>query len=202
MMDKDWKDALFEGWDDSTIVLGKRDSDVTRLTDPSPLKTTPNNDTRDGENTSLKVESSKGKGEGGSDSKTGMRTEPPSPQPRTLLKKRPTSTRPSVEIFQSSMMMGDDDDEDNNNNDDKNDDGDDDSKSKQSRASVDDNSSVDTIGSNDERRLSDKVRKAWRGVTGQRLADPLEQWMVKHSGGTLREVSMRRPPRRESSDKQ
>ncbi|TRX95454.1 hypothetical protein FHL15_003785 [Xylaria flabelliformis] len=103
-------------------------------------------------------------------------------------------------MFQSLMIDddGDDDDNDGNGNDDN---CDDDYKSKENRASVGDNSSVNTVDSNDERRLSDKVRKAWRGVTGQRLADPLEQWMVKHSGGTLREVPLRRRYR-ESADKQ
>lgn len=109
---------------------------------------------------------------------------PPSPQPQTPLKKRPTSTRPSVEIFRSPAT----DDGDVN-------------KSKKNRVSVGDNSSIYTVDSNDERRLSDRVKKAWRGVTGQRLADPLEQWMVKHSGGTLRDAPVHRPFR-EPSDKQ
>ncbi|KAI0865102.1 hypothetical protein F4860DRAFT_344674 [Xylaria cubensis] len=202
-MDKDWQDALFESWDNSDVVLGRRDSGDTR-TDPSPVKA-PSHGTRDGESKSRAVKKRKGKG--GLVSETGMCTEPSSPRPRTPLDKRPASTRPSVEMFQSLMI--DDDDGDGNDNDDNdgngdsggdNDDGDD-YKRKESRASVGDNSSVNTIDSNDERRLSDKVRKAWRGVTGQRLADPLEQWMVKHSGGTLREVPLRRRYR-ESSDKQ
>ncbi|KAI1753567.1 hypothetical protein F4782DRAFT_545783 [Xylaria castorea] len=186
-MDKDWQDALFEGWADSDVVLRRRDSNDTTRTGPLPVKTS-SHSPRDTENESLTTVE-KSKGDGGPDGETGMRTEPPSPQPRTPLKKRPAaSARPSsVEIFQSPVI----DDDDN-----------DDGKSKKSRASVGDNSSVYTVDSADERRLSDKVRKAWRGVTGQqqRLADPLEQWMVKHSGGTLRDAPVRRPLR-ESSDR-
>jgi hypothetical protein len=101
---------------------------------------------------------------------TSLASQPPSPQPRSPLKRRPTSTRPSGETFRSLLVD------------------DDDSRSKQSSFSVGDNSSIYTLDSNDERRLSDKVKKAWRGVTGQKYVDPLEQWMAKHSGGTLRDV--------------
>ncbi|KAI0443894.1 hypothetical protein F4803DRAFT_287263 [Xylaria telfairii] len=178
-MDRDWQDALFESWADSDMVLRQRNSDDARI-DLSPVKT-PNRSPKSNEARSPAVEDSKGGR--GPESETGMVTEPPSPQPQTPLKKQPASTRPSVEIFRSPAT----------------DDGD--VKSKKNRVSVGDNSSIYTVDSNDERRLSDRVKKAWRGVTGQRLADPLEQWMVKHSGGTLRDAPVHRPSR-ESSDKQ
>ncbi|KAI0872258.1 hypothetical protein GGS24DRAFT_22757 [Hypoxylon argillaceum] len=115
----------------------------------------------------------------GSDSETKAPKEPPSP-----LKRRPTSTRPSGETFRS--LLADDDER----------------RSKQSGSfSVGDNSSLYTLDSNDERRLSDKVKKAWRGVTGQKNLDPLEQWMIKHSGGTLRDVGASRPSKPSSSEK-
>ncbi|KAI0106442.1 hypothetical protein GGR51DRAFT_169526 [Nemania sp. FL0031] len=118
----------------------------------------------------------------GSDSETKTPKEPPSPQSRSPLKRRPTSTRLSAETYRS---LGIDDD---------------DRKSKKSSFSMGDSSSLYTLDSNDERRLSDKVKKAWRGVTGQKYVDPLEQWMVKHSGGTLREVGASRSPKK-STDK-
>ncbi|KAI0459944.1 hypothetical protein F5B21DRAFT_523835 [Xylaria acuta] len=177
-MDRDWQDALFASWADSDdVVLRRRNSDDTR-TDPSPVKT-PNHGAKDNENEPLTIEDSKG--DGGPDGETGVLAEPLSPQPQTPLKKRPAaSTRPSVDIFRSPVI-----------------DGGDDGKSRQSRVSV----CSSSIDSGDERRLSDKMRKAWRGVTGQRLADPLEQWMVKHSGGTLRDAPVSRPFK-ESSDRQ
>ncbi|KAI1125870.1 hypothetical protein F5Y10DRAFT_246048 [Nemania abortiva] len=119
----------------------------------------------------------------GSDSETKASKEPPSPQAWSPLKRRPTSTRQSAETYRS---LGVDDDIDR--------------KSKQSSFSIGDNSSIYTLDSNDERRLSDKVKKAWRGVTGQKYMDPLEEWMVKHSGGTLRDVGASRSPKK-SSDK-
>lgn len=110
----------------------------------------------------------------------------PSVSSSHLLKKRPTSTsaRPSTELFRSLMVADDDD-----------------SKSKKSSFSQGDNSSIYTVDSNDERRLSDKVKRAWRGVTGQKNLDPLEQWMVTHSGGTLRDMPVGRSYRN-SSDNQ
>lgn len=78
---------------------------------------------------------------------------------------------------------------------------DDDSKSKKSSFSQGDNSSIYTVDSNDERRLSDKVKRAWRGVRGQKNLDALEQWMVTHSGGTLRDMPVGRSYR-DSSDNQ
>ncbi|KAI8952270.1 hypothetical protein F4801DRAFT_541693 [Xylaria longipes] len=182
-MDRDWQEALFESWADSDVVLRRRNSNDTR-TDSSPVKT-PKHGAGDNKNEPLTAKSSKG--EEGPYSETGMPTEPPSPQPQpqTPLKKRPASTRPSADIFRSP---GNDDDDG------------DDGKSRQNRASVGDNSSIYTVDS-DERRLSDKVKKAWRGVTGQRLVDPLEQWMVKHSGGTLRDAPVNRPFR-ESAERQ
>lgn len=110
-------------------------------------------------------------------SETEMSKEPPtSPPAPSPLKKRPTSSRPSGETFRSLIID------------------DDDVKSKKSSLSVgDSSSSIYTIDSNDERRLSDKVKKAWRGVTGQKQAvDPLERWMVRHSGGTLKDVPISR----------
>ncbi|KAK5631008.1 hypothetical protein RRF57_006723 [Xylaria bambusicola] len=72
-----------------------------------------------------------------------------------LRKKRPTSTRASEEIFKSPAV-------------------DDDDSSKKSTASAGDSSSID---SNEDRRLSDKMKKAWREVRGQQgRGDPLEQW--------------------------
>ncbi|TRX95455.1 hypothetical protein FHL15_003786 [Xylaria flabelliformis] len=70
-MDKDWQDALFESWDNSDVVLGRRDSDDTR-TNPSPVKA-PSRGTRDGEDKSRTVK--KRKGRGGLANETGMRTE-------------------------------------------------------------------------------------------------------------------------------
>lgn len=110
------------------------------------------------------------------DSETEMSKEPPTrPPSQSPLKKRPTSTRPSAETFRSLVID------------------DDDCKSKKSSLSVGDSSSIYTIDSNDERRLSDKVKKAWRGVTGQKQAvDPLERWMATHSGGTLKDMPVGR----------
>ncbi|KAI1305722.1 hypothetical protein F5Y03DRAFT_355656 [Xylaria venustula] len=126
------------------------------------------------------------KGEEGPDSQTETPKEPPSSEPPSPLKKTLSSTRTSSEIFRS--LTADDDD----------------SKSKRSRLSVgDSSSSTHTVDSNEERRLSDKMKKAWREVRGQSRLDPLEQWMVKHSGGTFREFK-EKPGRQafgESSDK-
>ncbi|KAI0427328.1 hypothetical protein F5Y09DRAFT_35789 [Xylaria sp. FL1042] len=108
--------------------------------------------------------------------------EPPSSAPQSPLKKRPSSTRTSVDIFRTLTID------------------DDDSKSKQNRFSVGDGSSIHTVDSNDDRRLSDKMKKAWREVRGQSRLDPLEQWMVKHSGGTFTEKP-RRQAFGESSDR-
>ncbi|KAI0805764.1 hypothetical protein GGR55DRAFT_254995 [Xylaria sp. FL0064] len=108
--------------------------------------------------------------------------EPPSSEPQSPLKKRPSSTRTSADIFRSLTIEGAD------------------GKSKQNRLSVGDSSSIHTIDSNDDRRLSDKMKKAWREVRGQSRLDPLEQWMVKHSGGTFKEKA-RRQAFGESSDR-
>ncbi|KAI0977063.1 hypothetical protein F4678DRAFT_842 [Xylaria arbuscula] len=126
------------------------------------------------------------KGVEGPDSETETPKEPPSSEPPSPLKKALSSLRTSSEIFRSLTVD------------------DDDSKSKKSRLSVgDSSSSIHTVDSNEERRLSDKVKKAWREVRGQSRLDPLEQWMVKHSGGTFREFK-EQPGRQtsgESSDK-
>ncbi|KAI1425848.1 hypothetical protein F5Y12DRAFT_322252 [Xylaria sp. FL1777] len=124
------------------------------------------------------------KGVEGSDNetKTPKEAQPPSSEPASPLKKRPGSTRESLEIFRSPS------------NDD------DDCKSKQSSPSAGDRSSIHTVDSIDDRRLSDKMKKAWREVRGQSRLDPLEQWMVKHSGGTFKEKP-RHQTFGESSDK-
>ncbi|KAI1352148.1 hypothetical protein F5Y01DRAFT_100564 [Xylaria sp. FL0043] len=132
-----------------------------------------------------KMSSMKGnaKGAEGSDSETeAPPKEPPSSEPQSPLKKRPSSTRTSADIFRSLTVGGDN------------------GKSKQNRLSVGDSSSIHTIDSNDDRRLSDKMKKAWREVRGQSRLDPLEQWMVKHSGGTFKEKP-RRQAFGESSDR-
>ncbi|TGJ85774.1 hypothetical protein E0Z10_g2977 [Xylaria hypoxylon] len=98
------------------------------------------------------------KGVEGSDSETGTPNELLRSEPQSPLKKRPTSTRASVETSRSLTIS------------------DDGSKSKQSRLSVGDSSSIHTTDSNDDRRMSDKVKKAWKEVTGQNNLDPLEQW--------------------------
>ncbi|KAI0525488.1 hypothetical protein F5B22DRAFT_343950 [Xylaria bambusicola] len=104
----------------------------------------------------------------------------PNSGPSSPSKKRPTSTRASEEIFKSLAV-------------------DDDDSSKKSTASAGDTSSID---SNEDRRLSDTMKKAWREVRGQQgRGDPLEQWMVKHSGGTFTEKP-RRQVFGEPSDKQ
>ncbi|KAI0490561.1 hypothetical protein F4859DRAFT_508362 [Xylaria cf. heliscus] len=190
-MDKDWQDTLFKTWTDSDVALRRPGSNHTQ-SDHSPSKT-PNHSPKSKGNESLTAEDSKE--DERRDSEAGTFTEPPSPQPRTPLKRRPASTRPSVDMFRSPGT----DDSNNSNSNSNNDDG----KSKQSRASVGDDGSVYTVDStDDERRLSDRVKKAWRGVTGQKLADPLEQWMVKHSGGTLRDAPPVNRPPKEPSDRQ
>ncbi|RWA12810.1 hypothetical protein EKO27_g2279 [Xylaria grammica] len=123
------------------------------------------------------------KGVEGPDSETDMSNEPLNSAVPSPLKKRPISARASIEIARSLAI------------------GDDDGKKKQSRLSVGDNSSIHTTDSTDDRRMSDKVKKAWKEVTGQNNLDPLEQWMVKHSGGTFVEKP-RAPPFREDSDEQ
>ncbi|KAI0546673.1 hypothetical protein F4679DRAFT_407060 [Xylaria curta] len=179
MTDQDWAAAL-KDWDVESFG-------GAHLTRPASLET-PRRAAEVGGDASL------AKAKGGSDSNTGMRTE-----------KLSALTRPSVEIISNSMRIDDNDENNNNknNNDSKNDDDDSSSENEKSKRSKtpEYNSSDDTTDSNDERRLSNKVKKAWRGVRGQKLADPLEQWMVKHSGGTLRDVPITRSPRGGSPNK-
>ncbi|KAI0205095.1 hypothetical protein F4808DRAFT_273115 [Astrocystis sublimbata] len=183
-MDRDWQEVIFESWTDTEVVLKQLSSIDPRGT-PSPVKTPTRSTT-----TSIKLESpelKKLKGEGTPTSESKKRTEPPSPRtPISPFKRRPVSTRPSSIVTLRSPFTDDLD-----------------GKSRRSRVSVCDTSSIHTFdtSSNDERRLSSKVKKAWRGVRGQRL-DPLEEWMVKHSGGTLREAPPAGRESRESSDKQ
>ncbi|KAI2643162.1 hypothetical protein GGS21DRAFT_1666 [Xylaria nigripes] len=109
---------------------------------------------------------------------------------RLSLRKAPTSTRSSMELFRSRRRDENNDEED--------------AKSKQGSGQWDSGSSnyattttttttntttTTTTTTTEERRLSDKMKKAWRGVTGQRTGgDQLEQWMARHSGGTLRDT--------------
>ncbi|KAI0536579.1 hypothetical protein GGR58DRAFT_383931 [Xylaria digitata] len=126
------------------------------------------------------------KGAEGSDNETAVSNEPLSSETRSPFKKPTTPAHPSADISRSLTI------------------GDDDSKSRQSRLSVGDSSSIHTTDSNDDRRMSDKVKKAWKEVRGQNNLDPLEQWMVKHSGGTFVEKP-RVPPipsLRDDSDEQ
>ncbi|KAF2971885.1 hypothetical protein GQX73_g1708 [Xylaria multiplex] len=124
------------------------------------------------------------KGVEGPDNETAVSNEPPSSETQSPYKK-PMAT-PSSDISRGLTIS------------------DDDSKSRQNRLSVGDSSSIHTADSNDDRRMSDKVKKAWKEVRGQNNLDPLEQWMVKHSGGTFVEKP-RVPPItsfRDDSDEQ
>ncbi|KAI1822010.1 hypothetical protein F4861DRAFT_425309 [Xylaria intraflava] len=100
--------------------------------------------------------------------------EKPSSLPvQSRVKKQSISARSSMEIFRIRKSENDDDGK---------------GKQQGGAAAGDAGGSIHTTAGHDERRLSDKVKKAWRGVTGQKNWDPLEQWMIKHSGGTLRDV--------------
>ncbi|KAI1365877.1 hypothetical protein F5Y08DRAFT_165007 [Xylaria arbuscula] len=122
--------------------------------------------------------------------------QPPSPGPSTPTKKqkqRPTSTRASDEIFKTPPNRKRENC--NHDDDETGDEGKGKGKKRNSHASNagdSTTSSSSSADSNEEKRLSDKVKKAWREVRGQSgCRDPLEQWMVKHSGGTFKEKPRR-----------
>ncbi|KAI0401319.1 hypothetical protein F4802DRAFT_580872 [Xylaria palmicola] len=195
MMDTELHEALFKGWADPDLGIelqgfdGALSPPRTRTHTHTDFLLSPAAGTPDHSSTGEKEGEipAMGSPEGAEvpDSETDTLREPPSP-PKTPSprKKQPqqqqtaSSTRPSAEIFGGG--------------------GGGDSNS----ISTVDSNSISTIDSAEERRLSDKMKKAWRGVTGQKLADPLEQWMVKHSGGMLREAPPMSRPRKGSHDRQ
>ncbi|GAP83949.1 hypothetical protein SAMD00023353_0602840 [Rosellinia necatrix] len=178
-MGENVQDPSARAWVDSEVAVEPRSSDDTQHSpgpdpDPDPsLAAKPDRhhaaegSGSDSGATTDGKETSQPNGDGEVDLQKEL---PPHP-----LKRRPTSARPSTEIFRNLSVD------------------DDDSKSKRGSFSAGDRSSIYTVDSTDERRLSGRMRKVWRGVMGaQKPMDPLEQWMVKHSGGVLRDVPVGR----------
>ncbi|KAI1113711.1 hypothetical protein F5Y14DRAFT_417032 [Nemania sp. NC0429] len=211
-MDADRQDAPFRSWLGSETSIVSQSSSDDSQTEGASLAEEPDHHAEANAN-GRDTKDAKGREERGSsetETEVSNKEQPPPPtttspptQQQSPLKKRPTSSRPSGETFRSLATTT-------TTTSTTTDAFDDDKLSKKSSLSIsvggsggggDSGSSIYTIDSSDERRLSDKMKKAWRGVTGQRqqAADPLERWMVTHSGGTFREVPVGRPGAGESS---
>ncbi|KAI3321892.1 hypothetical protein HD806DRAFT_545573 [Xylariaceae sp. AK1471] len=173
-MDADPQDrgTLFRRWSDSDIIMKPQSA---RYTQPYPSSMQEPDDWAQAQkNVFTMVKDAKEAEESGNEAEM-PKQQPKSPRAKSPLKQRPFSSRLSTDMFRNLILDEDD-------------------KSKRGSLSVGDNMSISTCGSVDERRLSDKMKKAWRGVTGHKQVDPLHQWMVQHSGGTLRDHRPSREP--------